>query len=534
LGEDAYDGSGGMYQVNTLEGIYDLFKDSVLKIDETYTVCERNLPAGWGSTWQIDTDGDGLISAGDTYVIPYNPDYAETPPEDYGNRCFNIGAGTSYPLPAPLCDSYINPLVMEVVNKYPGGSPRTPGYWKNWNTCTGGNQWLTAAENGGPEAGWFILDDILTDPGIDWVTFKLDGGDCLSAQLILDNRDLTGENMASDPAYNLAKHLLTYHLNLGAGSATCYDMNIAGTDINSMADIAEESVTLLKCIGFTGYGAFLKKVPGVKPDAEYVNRALWLANILDEYNNGLTPNSGYDNLCNEMAAVIKSVLPAPTKPTYCDEGEEPPVPVSYDITAIDWPTDKKIRCTNPSKLATEFNMWLTSIVITGGCDVQVAYEAVSEVVVDGVVTYVPTGEDVVAPDCEDSIMVRFSVTNGCGGFADGVNDWSVATFKMSNTKSAEIASGSDFTIVNSELKVYPNPFSDKVMFEFVAAEDARARLEITNILGQRVAVLMDQHVQKGVLNRLEYEPMDVVSQMLIYRLILDDNIQTGRIIYKKE
>jgi hypothetical protein len=527
LGEDAYDGSGGMYQVNTLEGIYDLFKDSVLKIDETYTVCERNLPAGWGSTWQIDTDGDGLISAGDTYVIPYNPDYAETPPEDYGNRCFNIGAGTSYPLPAPDCESYINPLVMEVVNKYPGGSPRTPGYWKNWNTCTGGNQWLTAAENGGPEAGWFILDDILTDPGIDWVTFKLDGGDCLSAQLILDNRDLTGENMASDPAYNLAKHLLTYQLNMGAGAVTCYGMEIPGSDIKSMADIEKESVTLLYCIGFTGYGPFLKKAPGIKPDPEYVNRALWLAKILDEYNNGLNPDSEFEDLCEQMASIIATTS-APVKPEYCveDPGGEDPPEVGSEITSIAWPADTKIRCTNPNKLATDFNSWLTSISITGGCNVKVTYEAVGA-------NGIPTGDPVEPPECGASINVKFSVTNDCG-FAEGVDEYRIATFTQSNTKSAEIATGSDLVVVNSELKVYPNPFSDKVMFEFVAAEDARARLEITNILGQRVAVLMDQHVQKGVLNRVEYEPVDVISQILIYRLILDDGVQSGRIIYKKE
>ena len=86
----------------------------------------------------------------------------------------------------------------------------------------------------------------------------------------------------------------------------------------------------------------------------------------------------------------------------------------------------------------------------------------------------------------------------------------------------------------SGLKVYPNPFSHKVTFQFVSAEDANARLEITNVLGQRVAVLMDCPVQQGVLNRVEYEPVNVVSGILIYRLMLNDGIQTGRIIYKKE
>ena len=85
----------------------------------------------------------------------------------------------------------------------------------------------------------------------------------------------------------------------------------------------------------------------------------------------------------------------------------------------------------------------------------------------------------------------------------------------------------------SKVKVYPNPFKDKVTFEFVSGKNARAHLEITNVLGQRIAVLMDENVREGVMNRIEYKPVDVVSGVLIYRLMLDDNINTGRLIYKE-
>jgi hypothetical protein len=89
-------------------------------------------------------------------------------------------------------------------------------------------------------------------------------------------------------------------------------------------------------------------------------------------------------------------------------------------------------------------------------------------------------------------------------------------------------------VIYSDFKVYPNPFKEKVTFEFISAKDANARIEITNVLGQRIAVLMDENVREGELNRIEYEPVDVVSEILIYRLILDKNVQSGRIIYKKE
>jgi hypothetical protein len=83
------------------------------------------------------------------------------------------------------------------------------------------------------------------------------------------------------------------------------------------------------------------------------------------------------------------------------------------------------------------------------------------------------------------------------------------------------------------LKVYPNPFSSKVYFEFTSPKDARARLEISNSLGQRTVVLMDKVVRKGVTNRVVYSPVNMTTGILTYKLIIDDSVQTGKLIYKK-
>jgi hypothetical protein len=47
-----------------------------------------------------------------------------------------------------------------------GGEPRTAGYWLARNSCAEDNRADVAAANGGREAGWIILDDLLQDPGI--------------------------------------------------------------------------------------------------------------------------------------------------------------------------------------------------------------------------------------------------------------------------------------------------------------------------------------------------------------------------------
>jgi hypothetical protein len=84
----------------------------------------------------------------------------------------------------------------------------------------------------------------------------------------------------------------------------------------------------------------------------------------------------------------------------------------------------------------------------------------------------------------------------------------------------------------SDLKVYPNPFNTRVTFEFVSGRDANARLDIFNMLGQKVATLFDRPVEKGVLNRIEYLP-DVAPGVLFYRFTLDNELFNGKLIYNK-
>jgi hypothetical protein len=108
------------------------------------------------------------------------------------------------------------------------------------------------------------------------------------------------------------------------------------------------------------------------------------------------------------------------------------------------------------------------------------------------------------------------------------------TFVNAGTLRLKSSESVNLIYMESELKAYPNPFNEKVMFEFVTGVDAHARLEITNVHGQQVAILLDKVVNKGVLNKVEYEPKENVSGIYFYRLNLDGDIKTGKLIYKKE
>ncbi len=243
------------------DGVLD-FGDLPLDPSATYTICELGLPAGWIGSWMIDTDDDGVP---DTAVDPYNPNASDNPAQDVGNRCLDIGAGTNYPTPAG------GQISIEVDNlPPPGGDARTPGYWKNWNTCTKGNQAETAAKNGGPDAGYWLLDDILAMGPITWGNFSI--ATCEDAVRVLNQRDLnTGKKRANDGAYGLAMHLLAAQLNFAAGASTCAEAN----------DVAAQAEALLVSLDFDGSGMFLRP-----RHADYAT-ARELEGLLDEYNNNL-------------------------------------------------------------------------------------------------------------------------------------------------------------------------------------------------------------------------------------------------------
>ena len=122
------------------DGVLDFGSGNLIPA-QTYTICETPVPAGFTSFWKLD----GAI------VTPYNPSASQIPAEDLGIRCsdFSLTPGQA--------------RAFEVDNSHPGGDPRTIGYWKNWNRCTGVNQAATAQKNGGGAASFFLVEDAAID-----------------------------------------------------------------------------------------------------------------------------------------------------------------------------------------------------------------------------------------------------------------------------------------------------------------------------------------------------------------------------------
>ena len=119
------------------------------------------------------------------------------------------------------------------------GDPRPPAYWAVWNTCAPDNRAETAQANGGRAAGWFLMDDLISDPGIQLGDYPVIT--CEAGLSVLKGSNASG-NEASTGILNLAAALLAAELNLNVGTESC--------------PIAEEAVIgghlVLAEVGFDG------------------------------------------------------------------------------------------------------------------------------------------------------------------------------------------------------------------------------------------------------------------------------------------
>ncbi|HSO88814.1 MAG TPA: PKD domain-containing protein, partial [Draconibacterium sp.] len=101
-----------------------------------------------------------------------------------------------------------------------------------------------------------------------------------------------------------------------------------------------------------------------------------------------------------------------------------------------------------------------------------------------------------------------------------------------NKKSAEIIpEGTEAE--NSVVKVYPNPFSDRLFFEVKSPENSGVSLEIFNANGSKIESLNKGQIISGGSIRFEFVPVGLSSQILMYKLTLNNEVRFGKVIYRK-
>jgi hypothetical protein len=121
---------------------------------------------------------------------------------------------------------------------------------------------------------------------------------------------------------------------------------------------------------------------------------------------------------------------------------------------------------------------------------------------------------------------------GTANFADYI--YSVYCTYTTSTKSAEIATIIKSDIELTNVKVYPNPFTNILRFEFVSLEPVNARIDLYDMTGRIVKTIFEQPVESGVSYEAEFRPEIIISGMYIYRVIMGDAVYNGKVVLKKK
>ncbi|HKJ41636.1 MAG TPA: hypothetical protein VKA27_06045 [Sunxiuqinia sp.] len=117
-------------------------------------------------------------------------------------------------------------------------------------------------------------------------------------------------------------------------------------------------------------------------------------------------------------------------------------------------------------------------------------------------------------------------------FADGVITMGEQSNVNSNgLKSAKISATPVFE--TSSLNVYPNPFQDRLVFEFTSPFTTNARIEVYDVVGRLVKTVFDKPVEAGVNYRAKFKPISRMSNLYFYRMTLGADVFNGKVIYTK-
>jgi hypothetical protein len=125
------------------------------------------------------------------------------------------------------------------------------------------------------------------------------------------------------------------------------------------------------------------------------------------------------------------------------------------------------------------------------------------------------------------------ITTGSEVKVAGGGDCNLIAQTITQTKSAEIATAINPVVENADLKVYPNPFSDRLRFEFVSPTSVNARIDIYDMTGRMIQNVFNAPVEGGVMYNAEFTPKAEISGMYIYRMTMGEAVYNGKVLFKK-
>lgn len=113
----------------------------------------------------------------------------------------------------------------------------------------------------------------------------------------------------------------------------------------------------------------------------------------------------------------------------------------------------------------------------------------------------------------------------------------VDDFKVFSSGGSNIEQTNETPLPYLKAGNYPNPFNPETTIEFYLSLEGKTKLEVFNIKGQRIALLVDEYLPAGThrvnWNGISNEGREVNSGVYLYRITTADNSLTGKMMLLK-
>ncbi|MBD3298793.1 MAG: S8 family serine peptidase [candidate division Zixibacteria bacterium] len=145
----------------------------------------------------------------------------------------------------------------------------------------------------------------------------------------------------------------------------------------------------------------------------------------------------------------------------------------------------------------------------------------------GVYTWTVTGPP------SDQCRMRVTCYDGEGMAGDDMSDEDFCPpYKRSVSGQLDVVNSGAIPETYALLQNHPNPFNASTQIPYALSEPGKVQLDVYNLLGQRVATLVDQHQEAGY-HVANWDAHDAASGVYLYRIRTDSYTSTRKMVVLK-